>query len=123
MRALASLTATTTVILTGLEAWADGAAPAAAGGPSIIEQLVPFIAIFGIFYFLIIRPQTKKQKDHVSFVSALKRGDNVITNGGIFGTVEGITDKFVTLEVCEGVRIRILKSQIASSVNEGAANA
>jgi preprotein translocase subunit YajC len=108
--------------LVALNAFADGA-PAAAQGPSIIEQLVPFLAIFAIFYFLIVRPQAKRQKDHVGFLANLKRGDSVITSGGIFGTVSGITEKFVTLEVADGVNIRILKTQIASTVNEGAANA
>jgi preprotein translocase subunit YajC len=99
------------------------AAPAAGGGPSVIEQMIPFIGIFAIFYFLIIRPQSKRQKDHAAFVTNLKRGDSVITASGIFGKVEGISDKFVTLEVSEGVNIRILKTQVASTVNEGAANA
>ena len=102
-------------------AQATGAAPGA--GPNLIEQMVPFIAIFAIFYFLIIRPQAKRQKTHQNFITNMKRGDSVITTGGIFGKVEGITEKFVTLEVADGVEIRILKSQIASSVNEGAANA
>ncbi len=103
-------------------AFADAPA-AAAQGPSMIEQLVPFIAIFAIFYFLILRPQSKRQKDHVGFLSNLKRGDNVITTGGIYGTVQGLSDKFVTLEVSQGVNIRVLKNQVASTVNEGAANA
>ena len=94
----------------------------AAQGPSLIEQLIPFIAIFAIFFFLVIRPQAKRQKEHQNFLSTMKRGDSVITASGIFGKVEGITDKFVTLEVSEGVNIRVLKSQIASSINEGAAN-
>lgn len=98
------------------------ATTSSAAGPGMIEQMVPFIAIFAIFYFLIIRPQSKRQKDHQSFLTNMKRGDTVITTGGIYGTVEGMTDKFITLEVSEGVKIRILKSQIASSVNEGAAN-
>ncbi|MCB0349662.1 MAG: preprotein translocase subunit YajC [Bdellovibrionales bacterium] len=99
------------------------AATSAAAGPGMIEQLVPFIAIFAIFYFLIIRPQSKRQKDHQSFLLTMKRGDSVITTGGIYGKIEGLSDKFVTLEVSDGVNIRILKSQIASSVNEGASNA
>jgi preprotein translocase subunit YajC len=102
-------------------AQATGASPGAA--PNLIEQMVPFIAIFAIFYFLIIRPQAKRQKVHQNFLTNMKRGDAVITSGGIYGKVEGITDKFVTLEVSEGVEIRVLKSQIASSINEGAANA
>lgn len=104
-----------------VHAQATGAAPAAT--PNLIEQMVPFIAIFAIFYFLIIRPQAKRQKTHQNFVNNMKRGDAVITTGGIYGKVQGINDKFVTLEVSDGVEVRILKSQIASSINEGAANA
>lgn len=96
---------------------------AAPKSPNIFEQVIPFVAIFAIFYFFIIRPQSKRQKDHQNFVTTLKRGDSVITSGGIYGKVEGVTEKFVTLEVSDGVNIRILKSQISSTVNEGAANA
>ncbi len=104
-------------------AWAD-AAPAAAGNSApAYMQFLPFILIFVIFYFFLIRPQSKRQKQHQQFVSALKRGDQVITASGIFGKISGITDKFVTLEVSDGVNIRILKSQIASSITEGSANA
>ena len=95
----------------------------AAAGPGMLEQMVPFIAIFAIFYFLIIRPQGRRQKEHQQFITKMKRGDSVITSGGIFGRVEGITDKFVTLEISDGVTIRILKSQITSTLNDGAANA
>ncbi|OFZ18647.1 MAG: preprotein translocase subunit YajC [Bdellovibrionales bacterium RBG_16_40_8] len=98
-------------------------ASGAATGPGTIEQLIPFIAIFAIFYFLILRPQSKRQKAHQNFVAEMKRGDTVITSGGIYGRVEGITEKFVTLEISDGVNIRILKSQIASTFNEGATNA
>lgn len=88
-----------------------------AGGsqPSAVEMFLPFIFIFVIFYFLIIRPQAKRQKDHQKFVTELKRGDAVVTTGGILGTIEGISDSFVTLEIADGVRIKILRSQILSS--------
>jgi preprotein translocase subunit YajC len=86
--------------------------------PSIVEQLFPFVAIFAIFYFFIIRPQTKRHKDHQGFVNQLKRGDNVVTSGGIFGTVEGLTDKFVTLEVADGVRMRVLRTHVAGSADD-----
>jgi preprotein translocase subunit YajC len=89
-----------------------------APAPSFIEQMVPFLFIFAIFWFFIIRPQHRRQKDHQSFITKMKRGDAVLTTGGMFGTIEGITDQFVTLEVSDGVRVRILKNQIASSVNE-----
>ena len=70
-----------------------------------------------IFYFLIIRPQSKRQKKHQDFVSGLKRGDSVLTSGGMFGTVEGFNDKFVTLEVSDGVRVKFLRAQIAGPVS------
>lgn len=92
-------------------AWAQ-AAPAA--GPTFLEQMMPFVFVFIIFYFLLIRPQAKKQKTQLAFMDSLKRGDSVLTSGGILGTIEGITEQFVTLEVANGVRIRILKNQIAS---------
>lgn len=87
---------------------------AAAAQPSIFEQLLPFVFIFVIFYFLIIRPQAKRHKKHQAFLAELKRGDSVLTSGGILGTIEGLTDNYVTLEIATGVKIRILKSQISS---------
>ncbi len=92
-------------------------------GPSMFEQMVPMIFVVVVFYLLVIRPQGKKQKEHAKFITELKKGDNVVTNGGILGKVNGITEKFVTLEVSDGVSIRILKSQIATTLNEGATNA
>src|SRR5687768_15165650 len=98
-----------------IPAWAQ---EATAKGPSALEQMIPFVAIFAIFYFFIIRPQSKRQKTHINFVTNLKRGDEVITSGGIYGTVEGLTDSFVTLEVADDVKIRILKTQIAGTAAE-----
>jgi preprotein translocase subunit YajC len=86
--------------------------------PSIIESMLPILVIIGIMYFLIIRPQGKARKDHSSFLGSLKRGDNVITASGIFGTVEGLNDEFVTLQISDGVKIKILKQQIASPLKE-----
>jgi preprotein translocase subunit YajC len=83
--------------------------------PSNLEMLLPFIAIFVIFYFLIIRPQGKKLKQHDKFVTALKRGDEVVTTGGILGTIDGLTDQIVTLEISPGAKIKILKKQIAGT--------
>lgn len=97
--------------------WSVAHAQATGGAatPSGFEMFVPFIFIFVIFYFLIIRPQAKKQKTHQKFVSELKRGDSIITTSGILGTIEGLTDTFVTLEIASGVKIKILRSQILSS--------
>ncbi len=92
-------------------AWADAGA---AAGPNPLEQLVPFVFVIVIFYFLLIRPQAKKQRTHQTFLQAMQRGDQVLTTGGILGTIEGLTEQFVTLEIASGVRVRILRSQIAS---------
>lgn len=92
------------------------AAPGVPKQPGTLEMFLPFIIIFGIFYFLIIRPQVKRQKDHQKFVTELKKGDEVLTSGGILGTIEGLTDQFVTLEISQGVKIRILRAQITSTM-------
>ena len=94
------------------------AAEAAQQRPALLEQFMPFILIFVVFFFFIIRPQQKKAKAHRDFLSQMKRGDSVLTSSGILGTIEGLTEKFVTLEVADGVRLRILKVQIASQAKE-----
>ncbi|MNL19641.1 preprotein translocase subunit YajC [compost metagenome] len=88
---------------------------ATGGQPSAFEMFVPFIFIFVIFYFLIIRPQSKRQKDHQKFLADVKRGDEVVTSSGILGRIEGINDQFVTLEIADGVKVKMLRSQIATS--------
>ena len=95
-------------------AHAQTAAPAG-GQPSVFEMFVPFIFIFVIFYFLIIRPQSKRQKEHQKFLSELKRGDEVITSSGILGRIDGITDQFVTVEIADGVKVKMLRTQIATT--------
>ena len=99
-------------------ALAQSAAPSVQAKPSLLETIFPFLAILVVFYFVFSRPQQKKMKEHQDLLATLKRGDKVITNSGIFGEITGVTDKFVTLEVSENVRIRILKSQIAGQANE-----
>lgn len=89
--------------------------PAPGQQPSLLEAVFPFIIMFVILYFLLLRPQMKKQKEHQGFVSSLKRGDEVITQSGILGKIEGLTEQFVTLEIADGVRIKMLRSQIAGS--------
>ncbi len=84
-------------------------------GPSTFEMFVPFFVIFVIFYFLIIRPQGRRQKDQQKFISELKRGDEVVTSSGILGRIEGLTDQFVTLEISDGVKVKMLRSQVATS--------
>lgn len=86
--------------------------------PTMLEQFVPFILLGLIFYFLLIRPQQKKYKRQLDFLSKIKRGDEVLTSSGMFGRIEGLTEQFVILEVADDVRVRILKSQIASFVQD-----
>jgi len=81
-------------------------------------QFIPLILIFVIFYFFLIRPQQKKVKEHKAMVSALKRGDDVITSGGIVGKIEKVyEDDKVDLSISEGVTIKIIKSTVQSLLN------
>jgi preprotein translocase subunit YajC len=82
--------------------------------PSFFELMLPFIIIFAVMYFVVIRPQGKKQKEHQGFLSSLKRGDEVVTASGILGTIDGLTDLYVTLEVANNVKIKVLRTQIAA---------
>ena len=84
----------------------------AAKKPSMLESIFPFFIIFAVFYFLIIRPQAKQRKEHAKLLTQLKKGDQVITSSGIFGTIDGLTEKFITLEVDQGVKLKILRSQV-----------
>jgi preprotein translocase subunit YajC len=83
--------------------------------PNLFEMMLPFLVIFSVFYFLVIRPQGKKQKEHQGFLTTLKRGDEVVTASGILGTIDGLTDLYVTLEVASNVKIKVLRTQIAAS--------
>ena len=76
-------------------------------------QFVPFLLVILVFYFLIIRPQQKKAKQHLDFLKSLQRGDQVVTASGIYGTVTGIADAVITLEVAEDVRIKVAKPHIS----------
>lgn len=98
-------------------AWAQAAN---APRPGIFEQVFPIVLIIGVFYFFIIRPQSRKAKAHQEFVSNLRRGDSVVTGSGILGRIEALTEKFVTLEVADGVQIKVLRSAIAQSAQEKA---
>lgn len=83
-----------------------------AGAQNPIMSFVPFIVIFAIFYFLVIRPQKGKIEQEQKMLQGLTKGDEVYTKAGIIGTIYGLTDKVVTLEVENGVRFKILRSQI-----------
>ncbi|GHV31648.1 preprotein translocase subunit YajC [Spirochaetia bacterium] len=94
---------------------------AEAGSPgSMISTFVPFILIIGIFYFLIIRPQNKKQKETQKMLSAVKKGDKVVTIGGVHGVIQTVRESSVVVKVDENTKIEFSRSAIASVVDGGA---
>jgi preprotein translocase subunit YajC len=93
-----------------------GAAPP---GVSQLPFVFVIIATFAIFYFILIRPQQKKQKELHKMIEALKKGDRVVTSGGIFGTVVGLKDNIVVLKVAEEVKMEFMKSAVASVISKG----
>lgn len=98
------------------------AAGSAAGAPGLLGgTLLPMLLIIPVFYFLMIRPQQRKAKEHKALIAAVKRGDRVVTIGGILGTVTKVVDtNEVQLEIADGVRIRVLRSSISDVVNRSA---
>lgn len=101
-------------------AFAMGTPPggAAGGGQSALLNIVPLIFMFGIFYFLLIRPQQKRAKEHRALLDTLKKGDQVVTAGGLHGKVSAIDEAVVTLEVATGVNIKVDKGHIARVVTK-----
>ena len=95
------------------EAWAQ-AAGGSAGGLEMITSFAPFILIFVVMWFLLIRPQQKKQKEHRAMVAALKRGDRVVTNGGIYGQVSHVADDHLMVEIADGVKIKIVRDAVSA---------
>jgi preprotein translocase subunit YajC len=82
---------------------------------SALIQFLPLVLIFVVFYFLLIRPQQRKAKDHKTMLDALRRGDRVVTGGGIIGTVARVENpEEVTVDIADGVRVRVLRSTITS---------
>lgn len=99
-------------------AWAQAGAPATPAGPTLWEQLFPFAILIVLMYLFILRPQQRRVQEQEKVRSALKRGDSVLTSSGILGTIEGLTDSFVTLQIASGVKIKVLKSAIAGPASE-----
>jgi len=103
-------------LIPAAHAQAAGAAPAA---PSMMSTLLFPIILIAIMYFLMIRPQMKRQKEHRAMLEKLGKGDEVITNGGIAGTVVAIGESFITVEVAQGVQLRVQKGAIANVLPKG----
>ena len=89
-------------------------------GQGLFSTLLMFALIIGIFYFMILRPQQKRQKDRQKLLEALKKGDKVVTAGGMYGTIAGIDEKTVLVQVADNVKMKFERSSITSVVSEGA---
>ncbi len=92
------------------------AAAAPAGAPPAWIQYLPFVAMAGIFWFLIMRPQMKQQKEHRNKLSELKKGDEVLTGGGFVGKVLRVDDNYVDIELAQGVKVKAVKSTIVDVI-------
>ena len=88
-------------------------------GNGAMSQMFLLLSFVGVFYFLILRPQSKRAKEHQNLVAALQKGEEVITNGGLLGRIEAITDSFLRLNLADGVSVWVQKQAIASSVPKG----
>lgn len=93
------------------------AGPDSAADP--ITSLLPLVFIFVVFYFLLIRPQSKKAKEHKQMVEALAKGDEVVTSGGILGKLTRVGDNFVDLELADGVTIKVQRQAISNLMPKG----
>jgi preprotein translocase subunit YajC len=100
---------------------AGGAAPTGGGG-LLATPLFPIILMLGVMWFFLIRPQQKKQKEHREMISNLKKGDRVITSGGLYGRITGSTETTLTLEIADKVRVKVSRSHIAGLAQAAAQN-
>lgn len=87
------------------------------GSGGLLFQLAPILLIFGVFYFILIRPAQKQQKQKEAMLAALKKGDRVVTSGGIYGTIASVEDQSVHLRIADNVKIRVARSAIGGLVD------
>ena len=92
---------------------------AASAQPNALVQFAPLVVLFVLFYFLLIRPQMKRTKEHRQMLEKIAKGDEVVTNGGLAGKVANIGEAYVTLEVAEGVSVKVQKASVGSVLPKG----
>jgi preprotein translocase subunit YajC len=92
---------------------------AGAAQPNVFVQMLPLVLIFVVFYFLLIRPQAKRAKEHKAMVTALSAGDEVVTSGGILGRIVEAGEQYLTVEVAEGVRVKVQRHTVTSLLPKG----
>jgi len=97
-------------------AYAEGAAAATGGG---IMDFLPLIALVAVFYFLVLRPQSKRAKEHKAMIEALQRGDEVVTLGGEVGSIRNVYEQYVGVEIAENLEVTVQKSAIQSVLPKG----
>lgn len=98
----------------------DALAQGAGGGQgSPFPSLIMLVVLFALFYFLLIRPQQKRQKEHREMTEKLAKGDEVVTQGGVLGRISKIGDAFITLEIAEGTEIRVQRASVATLMPKG----
>ncbi len=98
------------------DAMAQGAGASQAG---TLELILPLLLMFGIFYFLLIRPQQKKAKEHKNMVAGLKKGDEIITNGGILAKITEVEETFLTCKIAENVEIKVQNQAVSAILPKG----
>ena len=91
----------------------------AGGEPGGLMSFLPLIVIFAVFYFMLIRPQMKRSKEHKQLVSQLSKGDEVITNGGLLGKITDVSETFVTLELADNLQIKLQRQAVANVMPKG----
>lgn len=94
------------------------AAPAASPGGGLMMQLVMFLPLILIFYFLLIRPQQQRAKKHTAMVASIKRGDTIVTTGGLIGKVNKVSDTEISVDLAENVRVRVIKGMVIEVRNK-----
>lgn len=100
------------------DAWAE-AAPMAAQEPNMLAQFLPLIILFVVFYFLLIRPQSKRAKEHKAMVESLGKGDEVVTVGGMLGKIVSVSDTFVSIEVANNVVVHLERQSVGKVMPKG----
>lgn len=101
------------------DAWADSAAAGASSVTDPLLSLLPLVLFAVVFYFLLIRPQAKRQKEHKRMIEALSKGDEIVTAGGIAGRISDLGDNFIQLEVSEGVQVKVRRVAVESVLPRG----
>lgn len=100
-------------------AYAMGPLPGGGGGAAGgLSALIPLVLMFAVFYFILIRPQQKKQREHRQMMDALKTGDVVLTQGGLYGTIVGINESVVKLRIADNVKVDVARSSVSAKVEK-----